>query len=170
MKKHKLILLILCNVLLFKNNVYSKKEMKLIEKNGMKVRWEHQASRIYFDMEAPTDGWVAIGFNHSENTTGNYLLMGNIVNGVVNVVEHYTSSPGSYQSFEALKTNPSVADVEGKETVKNTYIRFSLPVKATNSYARNLSPPNEYVLLMAYSREDDFQHHSMMRTSSNIKL
>jgi hypothetical protein len=149
---------------------HSQTKMKTITKNGMSISWEFKADRVYFEMVAPTDGWMAIGFNNSESTTGNYLIMGKVENGKVTVEEHYTSSPGNYQVFAKLNTKSSVENVEGSEMAKNTTIKFSLPIISNNKYAKDLNEKNEYILLIAYSREDDFQHHSIMRTSSKINL
>ncbi len=144
--------------------------MKSVQKNGVTVTWEHQNSRIFFEMTAPTDGWVAIGFNTSQDITGNYLLMGQVVDGKPKVTEHYTLSPGYYEPFSAMKVAESVTDVEGTEVKGKTTLKFSVPVVPANSYAKRLDEGTSYVLLLAYSQEDDFQHHSMMRTSMRIQL
>lgn len=149
---------------------YSQKKMNSIEKNGLLVKWEYKADRIYFQLSAPTNGWVGIGFNEHENTTGNYLILGHVINGKVDVAEHYTSSPGNYKRFSELKTVTSVQHIKGIETAHSTDVSFSLPIQSNSKYARNLAEGSEFVLLMAYSREDDFQHHSMMRTFVKIKL
>jgi hypothetical protein len=157
-------------VILFLSQCYGQSKMKTITKNGMTVNWEFKDNRIYFEMTAPTDGWVAIGFNNIENITGNYLIMGKLEKDKVTVEEHYTISLGNYQSFNKLKINASVENVEGVETAKKTTIKFSLPIISNNKYAKDLNERSEYILLIAYSQEDDFQHHSIMRTSSKIIL
>ncbi len=157
-------------ILLLFSQCYSQTKMKTITKNGMTVSWEFKSNRIYFEMVAPTDGWVAIGFNNSESTTGNYLIMGKVENGKVTVEEHYTSSPGNYQTFAKLLVDSSVDNVEGLEINNKTTVKFSLPTISTNKYAKDLKEKNEYILLIAFSQEDDFQHHSIMRTSSKINL
>jgi hypothetical protein len=156
--------------LVFLNTFYAQTPMNSIAKNKMVVKWDYVNERIYFQVQAPTTGWLAIGFNTSENIAGNYLIMGNVVDGKSTVKEHYTVSPGNYQPFEELKTTASIKDVEGVEEKNSTLIKFSLPVIATNNYAKNLSKGKEYVLLIAYSAEDDFKHHSMMRTTLTINL
>jgi hypothetical protein len=146
------------------------KNMQTISKNGMTVTWYHQNERIYFGMSAPTDGWIAIGFNVSDDIKGTYLLMGNVVDDKPNVVEHYTVSTGNYKPITAFAVPSQVQHVEGVESKKNTVLNFSLPVKAISKYQKDLLPGCKYMLHIAYSREDDFQHHSMMRTSVNILL
>ena len=143
---------------------------KEISKNKMNVSWRFEKGRIFFEMDAPTDGWVTVGFNTQSGTTGAYLLMGNIVNGKVNVVEHYTKSPGDYSPITELGAKSQVENIGGIEKSNHTLIKFSLPIKALSKYQKELSEGSEYTMIIAYSREDDFQHHSMMRTSTNVKL
>lgn len=143
---------------------------KIVSKNKMNVSWHFENERIYFEMSAPTDGWVTIGFNAQSETTGAYLLMGNIINGKVNVVEHFTESPGNYSPITKLGAESQVDNIEGIEKNNNTLINFSLPKKAFSKYQKDLLEGNEYTMIIAFSREDDFQHHSMMRTSEIVKL
>lgn len=167
MKKNVLIILMMiinigCNA--------QKNGAKILSKNKMNVSWYFENERIYFEMSAPTDGWVTIGFNTQSGTTGAYLLMGNIINGKVNVIEHFTKSPGSYSPITKLGAESQVENIEGIEENNNTLIKFSLPKKAFSKYQKDLSEGNEYTMIIAFSREDDFQHHSMMRTSEIVKL
>lgn len=166
----KKIILISCSMLTFLACRAQQKNMQKISQNGMTVSWYHQNERIYFGMSAPTDGWLAIGFNVSDNIKGTYLLMGNVVDGKANVVEHYTVSAGNYKPLTAFAVPSQVKHVEGAESKRNTTVNFSLPVKANSKYQKDLLPGLKYVLHIAYSHEDDFQHHSMMRTSINITL
>tara|TARA_R110000850_G_scaffold84412_3_gene181173 strand:+ start:318 stop:830 length:513 start_codon:yes stop_codon:yes gene_type:complete len=141
-----------------------------IQKNGMTVNWKHQGDRVFFEMSAPTNGWVAIGLNPDEGITGTYLLMGRVVNGKAELVEHYTIAPGNYQPIESLGGEIAVKDIDGEETGNSTTIRFSLPVETGSKYQTPLTQSLEYNMLIAFSRDDDFKHHSMMRTSISIKL
>ncbi len=142
----------------------------LIKKNGMEVTWAIKEDKITFTMNAPTDGWIAIGFNDSENMTGAYLLMGNVINNQPHLVEHYTKSPGNYSPLTNYGVMSRVVDLSGSETVNSTTLEFSLPIHSSDSYSRDLTKGKSYTMTMAFSREDDFQHHSMMRTSVQIKL
>jgi len=141
-----------------------------ISKNGMTISWYHHKDRVYFEMEAPCPGWVAIGFNESAALPGTYLVMGNVVNGTATVTEHHTFKPGDYRALPAIGAGNRVEDVSGSQTDNKTIIHFSLPVDGEDKYRKNLSKDLEYSLLIAFSREDDFQHHSIMRTSTTIKL
>ncbi len=146
------------------------KELKVVKKNGMIVQWYYANNRIHLEMEAPTDGWVAIGFHEEASLTGAYLIMGAVVQGAVTVAEHYTHRLGSYQSIKSLDGTDWVEMPDGDETAQKTRIAFSLPLRSPDSYRKSLQPGQSYRLTLAYSQEDDFQHHSMMRISLPVTL
>jgi len=144
--------------------------MKEVRKNNMTVRWKMEKEYIYFEIEAPTSGWVAIGFNETTSLAGTYLLMGRIRNGKAEVVEHYTEKPGNYKPIADLGIPNQVISISGDEKGNLTKLKFSIPISKSSKYHKQLSTESKWTLLFAYSVDDDFQHHSIMRTSVNIKL
>ncbi len=144
--------------------------MKSISKNEMNVSWFFSENRIHFTMSAPTNGWVTIGFNTHTGTKDAYLIMGNVAGDKVKIAEHYTLDPGNYKPIATLGASPQVQNATGFENSNKTVLRFSLPKKSFSKYQKDLSQGKEYTMILAFSREDDFQHHSIMRTSINVKL
>lgn len=142
----------------------------IVERNGMTVTIERSEERLHILMEAPTRGWIGIGFNESEELRGTYLLMGAVKGEKVIFEEHAVLSPGNYKTFRELGVKTSVEQAQGTEKDGYTAIRFELPIHSPTEHGKDLSAGTTYHLLMAFSREDDFQHHSMMRTSVPIKL
>jgi hypothetical protein len=141
-----------------------------VEKNGMLMRWYYQHDSIHLEVRAPTRGWVTVGFNEKESMSGAYLLMGRVRNGRAEVVEHYTHSSGNYQPITTLGESSLISTVEGEELDHTTVIRYAIPIHPPTRYRKDLAPGNSYFMTLAFSREDDFQHHSMMRTSVNVTL
>jgi len=121
-------------------------------------------------MEAITDGWVAVGFNENSSLIGTYLLMGRVKDGKPEIVEHYTSKPGSYKPIIQYGIASQIKFISGTEAGNFTKLKFSIPVAAASKYHKELLTDSKWTLLMAYSLDDDFQHHSIMRTSVDIKL
>ena len=136
----------------------------------MSVNWNHEGERVYFEMMAPTNGWITIGFNDSSGIENTYLLMGHVVNGVAEVVEHFTISAGNYKPITELGSEARVAHVSGEDRGIHTKINFSIPKKSFSIHQKGLVEGKMYYMLMAFSREDDFQHHSIMRTSVQVTL
>ena len=141
-----------------------------ITQNGMTVSWSFDKENIVIEMEAPTQGWIAIGFNETSELTNTYLIMGAVTNGKAEVKEHHVFKPGDYQSFEAIGEPESITEVSGSQTSHSTSIQFSLPTSSFFQYSKTLKPNTEITMLIAYSQKRDFQHHSIMRTSINVKL
>lgn len=136
----------------------------------MTVSWSYHQDYIQIEMIAPTDGWVGIGFNTQSEITGTYLILGKMVQGKAEIVEHYTLSPGDYKSLTQLGVAAAVSDAEGSEVGQTTMLKFSLPLTPASKYQKELQSGSHYYLTMAYSREDDFQHHSIMRTTTIVDL
>lgn len=148
-----------------------KQDMKhTISKNKMTVRWQVEGDLIHFEMEAPTKGWVAIGFNETDQITGAYLLMGRVRHNKTEVLEHFTESPGNYHPLENYGIVNQVRNISGTEKDGRTTLKFSIPLTPASRYHKKLWTGKQWWLILAYSREDDFQHHSVMRTSESIKL
>lgn len=150
------------------NNQFA--QLNHVKKNEMIVSWSYKGDRILFEITAPTQGWLAIGFNDKPVLTGTYLLMGRITDLGVELVEHYTISPGNYKPIESIGGDVLVSEISGKEILGKSTIRFSIPIAKRDRFRKDLSKNSSYNLVMAFSREDDFQHHSIMRTSVEIVL
>ncbi len=144
--------------------------MNEISQNGMTVAWKIEGGLLRLTMTAPTAGWVAIGFNTDDELAGTDLVMGCVVGGQATLSDRYIIAPGQHRSIADLGGTPAAQLVAGSETSAATAIEFSLPMKAADRWHHDLAAGKKYHLLMAFSREDDFAHHSMMRTSVEISL
>lgn len=161
---------ILCGAVAMLFNPTPSNQTNSIRKNGMEVTWAYENNRVQFEMKAPTTGWIAIGFNEAGQLKNTYLIMGRVANNLVKVKEHFIVEPGDYRSIETFGAPVLVDAIEGLENEEGTVIRFSLPIEAIDAYRKSLEPGTHYSLLMAFSLEDDFQHHSVMRTQTTIQL
>lgn len=138
--------------------------------NRMAVRWEIQGDKISFELSSPEHGWVAIGFNDENGMAGTHLIMASVKDNKVVAKDFYVKSPGNYAAITDLGGKGIVYDAEGYEGFSGTQVKFTLPLNHEAIYYLPLQQGKEYHLLMAYSMEDDFDHHSIMRTSTTIKL
>ncbi|WP_456459487.1 DOMON domain-containing protein [Reichenbachiella sp.] len=144
------------------------KKSKRIEQNGMAVTWFFTNQRVHFEVSAPTTGWVTVGFNETNSLNGAYLLMSRVYDSCPEVVEHTVLSHGVYRPIEEVLT--SVADVEGIENMIASRIQFSLPTSNYAKHAKMLEEGQQIYMTLAYSESDDFQHHSIMRTTVQVQL
>ena len=101
---------------------------------------------------------------------GTNLIMASVEQDFYRVDDRYIVAPGNHQSMEALGMHDQILDRYGEEHRGKTFIHFTIPLKAKDTFHVTLTEGEQYHLLMAYSLKDDFQHHSIMRTSTKIKL
>ena len=148
----------------------SQEEENNVVMNRMAVRWEVQDDKISFELSAPEHGWLAIGFNTGEHLSGTHLIMACVKDNKVEAKDYYIQSPGKYKAITELGGKGIVYNTEGYEGFSGTQVKFTLPLDHRAEYYLPLQEGKEYKLLMAYSMEDDFDHHSIMRTSTTIKL
>jgi len=144
--------------------------MKTIEKNGMSVSWQFRGDQIEMEVFAPTQGWVAIGFNESDQLKGTNLIMGNVKAQQTKVSDRHIVDFGDHRAIESLNGINHLSQIKGEETEKGTILQFSICRKAKDKYHFDLVKNNSFHLLLAYSQADEFDHHSIMRISIKIKL
>ena len=145
-------------------------EWSQIERNGMTLRWSAGTEYLDLEMRSPQQGWVAIGFNTQSGLKGTHLLMGRVRNGAAEVSDRYILAPGDHQAISSLGGTSWPSSVEGTESPSGTVVRFRLPLHRSDQWHHRLEAGKSYHLLMAFSRSDDLDHHSMMRTEVKISL
>lgn len=141
-----------------------------VARHGMQVTWRHRGDRVHFTVSAPTSGWVGIGFNERDDVVGAHLILTHVLAGRAAAVEYSVLAAGDYRPITSLGGSSGIADIAGDERNGVTTVHFSLPQVALGTRQRALSPDRAYFMIMAFSAEDDFAHHSRMRTSVAVTL
>lgn len=140
-----------------------------ITAEGMRLSWRIVAQRLECVAQAPTTGWVAVGFNTRPTLDGARLVMGRVAGGKVEVEVH-VARPPAHHLRQPLDGKPLVTGVSGQEEKGVTRLVFSIPLSRIAPDDIDLVPGAATHVVLAYSREDDFQHHSAMRTAVNLEL
>lgn len=159
-----------CFLFMFQNCQAQLSNPQKIEKNDMTVEWEIRGEWLHVKMAAPTTGWVAIGLNPVEGLVGTNLIMATVEAGAVRLSDRYIVAPGDHRSIADLGGKSSLVLVEGSENKRLTTITVKMPLRASDRFHHDLEPGIKIHLLMAFSLEDDFMHHSVMRTAVEISI
>ena len=138
--------------------------------NGMTFHWRFSKDHLQWKATAPTDGWVAIGFNTKDELSGTNLIMGAVEQDYVTIDDRFIVKPGDHKSIIELGGSEALVQRTGAEENGKTSISFSIPLSVNDKFHHNLVEGKDYYVLMAFSQEDDFQHHSIMRTTIKLKL
>jgi hypothetical protein len=140
-----------------------------VERGGMSVRWYIEGTDLFVTMKAPTTGWVAVGFNTQSTLDGSLLILGAVEAGMVRVEEHIAQPP-KHPNRIHLGGSLALRRFEAKEQDGETQVSFVLDLLTRDHVAPLLSLGALVYLTLAFSQDDDFQHHSIMRTSVQITL
>lgn len=143
---------------------------KSVTKSGMKFQWKVQGDRLRCIVSSPNRGWIAIGFNTTDRLTGTNLIMGYHQGKEGRISDRYILRPGVHKSIIDLGEKSILLNPKVETTGDKKKMSFSIPLKPKGKYHTQLNEGNIYYILLAYSQENDLDHHSLMRTSVKIKL
>ncbi|MGI9484956.1 MAG: DOMON domain-containing protein [Geminicoccaceae bacterium] len=140
-----------------------------IERNGTIFAWRHRGDRLHGNLSAPTRGWIAVGFNDEPTLKGTRFLIGSLGDDKVRA-EMHIADPPHHQPVEALGGFSDIGDLQGQRENDRTRIAFSLPHRSTDRFAVDLMPGRSIHLMLAWSHEPDFAHHSAWRRHVDVIL
>ncbi|MEO1448288.1 MAG: DOMON domain-containing protein [Bacteroidota bacterium] len=134
-----------------------------IELGGMTALITAQGTNWHIRLEAPTKGWVGIGFNTKASMTGTHLLLGRIKSQPAEMNEYHVYGPGDPRLVQEIGAAATVQQLAGQESGSTTTLEFTLPMKAADRWHHDLSEGKKLYIWLAYSVSDDWSHHSRMR-------
>ena len=143
---------------------------KSAEVGGMQISWKYIDGYIEFNVSAPNDGWVALGFNQKNDIKDTHLLMFSTDGERQDFQELYVKAAGNPVQVSELfeKTTDIVYSCE--EEGKTTQVLFRIALNTYPEYSTSLNKGTEVWLICAFSEDDDFEHHSMMRKHVKVVL
>lgn len=134
-----------------------------VEAIGMEVVWRVEGELLTATVRAPTTGWVALGLHTRPGLDGCLLLMGAVVDGELRLEEH-VAQPPRHPPRVSLGGRAGLRGGEGVEDAQSTTITFRVDLSVHDAVAPTLTPGQPAWLTLAWSHEDDFNHHSARRT------
>lgn len=123
---------------------------------------------LVMELQAPTTGWVGVGFNQENSILQSDLLLFNIVDGQATGTDLYVKGFGNPQADKALGGDRNVEILSFREEDNHTYIQFRRPLKAADAYDFQLQAGEAFWLILAYSTHDEFEHHSRVRQHQQV--
>lgn len=151
-----------------------KPKTQSISVEGMTVSWHFAEEFIYITASAPTRGWVAVGFNQRDDIVGANLIIGAVLPQAqednVKIEDHFVLRLGEHLPVATIGGTTAITALGGKEEGEQTTLHFRLPTRAIDRYHLDLQPGMSLYLIVAYSIDDDFAHHSRMRQHVRVTL
>ena len=134
-----------------------------IQAGQMVFDYEIQKDSIQIELRAPTRGWIGVGFNDKNAIVGSDLLLFSVREGKAIAADQYVRGPGDHPDDNVLGGRCDIHVLDGQEVKGWTIVRFKIPLNSGDQFDFQHQPEKASWLILAYSREDDFDHHSMMR-------
>ncbi|MEM9342570.1 MAG: DOMON domain-containing protein [Pseudomonadota bacterium] len=132
------------------------------------VLW-HAEGRLHAQFSAPTMGWVAVGFNNVEQLKGTRFVIGAMRPDGFHAEEHIAVVP-DHPTVQSLGLVPGLGDLSGRVAPNRTTMTFSLPHVFPDSENPRLGPDATTYLMLAWSHDKDFAHHSAWRRHTLVTL
>ncbi len=137
--------------------------------DGVTFQWRHRAGRLHATLAAPTTGWIAAGFNESRSLVNTRFVIAAVSKTPIRVEEHIALVP-DHKEVGRLGLPRVIADVSGYTESGISHLAFSWPHTFLERPSLSLSPGSEVRVMLAWSHERDFYHHSAWRRHFDITL
>ncbi len=131
--------------------------------------WFHRDGRLFGTLTAPMPGWLAVGFNADQQLAGTRFVIAALIESRLRAEEHVALVP-DHPEIGTLGGTSGLADLSARQQDGRTRLAFSLPHVGTGLHAMDLSPGTRSHLMLAWSHDPDFDHHSAWRRHYDVTL
>jgi hypothetical protein len=140
---------------------------------GFMVRWETDTSGLlHMTLQAPTKGWVSIGFDPTAGMKDANIIIGYVKDDSVFIRDDYGTSPSAHAADITADGTDDIRSKAGSETEGKTEISFSIPLNSGDVRDRVLEKGRTYTVLLAYGGDtgDDFTSYHKKRFATEISI
>lgn len=138
---------------------------------GITMSWKVDGANLHVKLKARTTGWVAVGFNPTDQMKGADFIMGYVDEGKVEIKDEYGDEQRNHSEDEKLGGTSDVTVVGGEEKDGSTTIEFTIPLNSGDKYDSVINPDGETIVLLAYGgRRDSFMPKHKFRTALKVNL
>jgi hypothetical protein len=145
-------------------------ESKTAEVDEYIVQWTVDGENVRFAVSAPTEGWVAIGFEPRRMMLGANIIIGYVSEGEAVVTDQVGVTATSHGLDVDNGGSDDLVDFSGSQDGGRTEIRFTIPLDSGDTADQPLEPGSEVTVILAYGDRDDLKAYHVHRTSARIQL
>jgi hypothetical protein len=140
--------------------------------NGFTLAITPGEDSLRISVTAPTDGWVAVGFEPTRVMKDADIYIGYVENGRVFLRDDFGTGNTAHASDESLGGTSGFTSLEGSESDGNTSISFTIARDSGDSYDKVITRGGSYKVIMGYGPEgsDDFTTYHEWVESADLIL
>lgn len=141
--------------------VFARTPERRIDADGTEFAWQHAGGRIVCAFAASAGGWIAAGFNAARGLRGTRFVMGAAPPG--DVAERLALVPDHIAA-----PTPALLDVRIARAGARVQLDFVFPHEISGG--PRLAPGTRAHVMLAWSHDRDFAHHSAWRRHFDVVL
>ncbi len=161
---------ILLSVLFVLSALAGAGEWKSVSVSDFNLEWQVDGDMLNLKLSAPTEGWIAVGFDPSKAMKDANILIGYFENGSATVSDQFGNSVFSHKEDEQLGGRSDVTNVSGSESDGVTRLAFTIPLDSGDSADKPLREGQSYKVIFASHTRDRISMKHNRRTSVEITL
>jgi hypothetical protein len=141
-----------------------------VEVKDIVFQWNIDGENIDIILSAPTTGWIAVGFDPGRMMKDANIIIGYVENNEVFIRDDFGAGYTKHKADTDLGGTDDITIKGGSEINGKTTLEFSIPLHSLDSNDRILEQGEEYKLIFAYGKKDDFTSYHKFRTSIKVTL
>lgn len=139
---------------------------KTVEIEGMTLSWREMEDAFSFRIEAPAEGWVAVGFGGGPAMKDASLIIGYADEDGAHYRDDHGTSPVSHSPDTDLGGTDDIMEADVQESNGTTTFCFTLPMEPSDELDPVLTPGETIRVLAAWGNRDGFTGmHSEVHTA-----
>jgi hypothetical protein len=140
---------------------------------GFTLRWATVAGdNLAVQLNAPTTGWVAVGFNPTQMMLNANIIIGYVESDTPELRDDFGWRSTSHEDDTVLGGTSDITVDGGFETGGSTEIHFTIPLNSGDSYDRALVAGESYPVILARSGngQNNFTAPHVLITTGSINI
>lgn len=137
--------------------------------DGVSFRWWHQAGQLIGTLAAPTDGWIAVGFSIGPGIKDTHFIMAAVSEEPPRFEEHFPVDL-NHRRISELGWPETARMRSGQFQHGTSTVTFDIPSRPLAGSGISLAQGSNVYLMLAWSQDTDFNHHSAWRRHLAISL
>jgi len=141
-----------------------------IDLKKLQFNWTVSGSSLKIQLIGNTKGWVAVGFNATEQMKNANIIIGYVKKGKVKISDDFGIKPTKHKSDKKLKGKKNLKGVSGSEKKGVTTLSFSIPLNSGDKYDGVIKPNGDTRVIVATGKRDSFRLGHNFQATLDVNL
>lgn len=145
-------------------------DFKEVEDSEISFKWKVEGENLQIILSAPTEGWIAVGFNPSKVMKDADYKLAYVQGGNTVMQDHFGTGLFGHKIDTDIGGSSNFELISGRESGGMTTVEFTMPLNSGDEYDTILQEGDEVKVLLAYGSRDDLSRKHKKRASVIIEL